>query len=52
MDDDVCGEFGVCELLIEAGRLEHVEPAEELKVEVEDALLRSSAEPVVELGRC
>jgi hypothetical protein len=43
-------EFVVCEL-IEPGRLDHVEPPEELKVEVEDALLRSPAVPVVEPGR-
>jgi hypothetical protein len=47
IDDDV---LVVCELLIEVGRLDHVEPAEELNVE--DALLRSPAEPVVEPGRC
>ncbi len=38
----------LCELLIDDGRFDHVEPAEELKVEVEDALLRTPAEPVVE----
>jgi len=52
MDDDENEEFAVCELLIEAGRLDHVELAEELKVEVDDALLRSPAEPVVEPDRC
>jgi hypothetical protein len=41
-------ELVVCELFME--RLDHVELAELLKVE--DALLRSPAEPVVELGRC
>jgi hypothetical protein len=50
IDDDVCEVLFVCELLIEVGRLDHVEPAEELKVE--DALLRSPAEPVVDPGRC
>jgi hypothetical protein len=52
IDDDVNEVLVVCELFIEDGRLDHVEPAEELKVEVEDALLRSPAEPVVEPGRC
>jgi hypothetical protein len=50
MDDDVNEVLVVCELFIEEGRLDHVEPAEELKVE--DALLRSPAEPFVEPGRC
>ena len=49
IDDDVNEELVVCELL-EGGRLDHVELAELLKVD--DALLRSPAEPVVELGRC
>jgi hypothetical protein len=48
MDDEV---LAVCELFIEVGRLDHVEPPEELNVE-EEALLRSPAEPVVEPGRC
>jgi len=48
IDDDE-NEFVVCELLIEVGRLDHVELAEELKVD--DALLRSPAELVVEPGR-
>jgi len=38
-DDDENEEFAVCELLIEVGRLDHVELAEERKVGVDDALL-------------
>jgi hypothetical protein len=50
IDDDAKEVLVVRELLIEVGRLDHVEPAEELKVE--DALIRSPAEPVMEPGRC
>ena len=49
IDDDVKEELVVCELL-EGARPDHVELAELLKVD--EALLRSPAEPVVELGRC
>jgi len=53
MDVDVNEVLVVCELLIEDGRLDdHVEPVEELKVEEDEALLRSPAEPVVDPGRC
>ena len=52
IDDEVKEVLVVWELLIDVGRLDHVEPVEELKVEAEDALLRSPAEPVVEPGRC
>ena len=47
LDVDVV-DLGVVGLVLDT--LDHVEPAEELKVE--DALLRSPAEPVVEPGRC